>query len=60
MRDSVSWMDLVGQTITEVKHGSPELPKGQTYGVYTLKTKAGREFIVTQCMGEVNLSEVKK
>jgi hypothetical protein len=59
-RKDVQWADLKGETIVSTAWGNKELPNGQYYGVMTLCTKSGREFVVTQCMGEVQLTEVVK
>ena len=49
---------LVGETVVEVKNGSKHTPKCGSYGAYTLITKSGRELVVWNSMGEVNISEV--
>jgi len=59
-RKSVLWNSLIGETIIETKWGNQTLPNYQTYGCQTLITKSGREFVITQAMGEVQLSEVVK
>ena len=57
--NGIAWTQLTGETIVEVKFGNPLTPKLGSYGAYTLITKSGRELVVWNSMGEVNLSEVE-
>jgi hypothetical protein len=56
----VNFDALVGETIESVSYGSRYKPQLGSYGARTLKTKSGKEFIISQCLGEPILSEVKK
>lgn len=49
---------LLRETIKDVQFGSDMAPKCGSYGAYTLFTESGRELVIWNSMGEVNLSEV--
>lgn len=61
-RKSVLWNSLIGETIIETKWSNQTTSSINLleYGCQTLITKSGREFVITQAMGEVQLSEVVK
>lgn len=59
-RTPVAWAQLQGETIVETRWGNSELPRMGPYDVQTLITASRREFVVTQCMGEVQLSEIER
>ena len=54
----MSFASLVDETIVEVSSGSTLTPKCGSYGAYTIRTKSGKQFVIWQSMGEVNLSQV--
>jgi len=56
--DAVNFKELEGETITNVKYGSPHYPRAGSYGAVTITTKSGKEFVLTQGFGEVNLSKL--
>ena len=54
----LSFKELIKETVIEVKCGCELMPTCGSYGATTLNTKSGRELVVWNSMGEVNLSEV--
>lgn len=58
MMRSVAWHALEGEQVVETKSGNANTPKLGPYGATTLITKSGKQFVVWQAYGEVNLSLV--
>ena len=44
--------------ISKIKHGSQLTPSCGPYGAYTIQTEDGREYVLWQAYGEINLSQV--
>jgi hypothetical protein len=55
---AVGFHSLRGETIVNERHGNELTPNCGGYGAYTLTTESGRELVVWNSLGEVNLSEV--
>jgi hypothetical protein len=53
---------IAGETIAEMKYNVPEgwdYNKPQNiYSAFTITMKSGRVFVITQCMGEMQIDEV--
>ena len=59
-REAKCWADLEKEEIVSTHWGNPTAERLGSYGAVTLKTKSGREFVVTTCGVEPQLSEVKE
>lgn len=59
MWDAKPLATLEGRKIVKVKFGAPQTPKLGSYGAYTITTDDGKEYVIWQAMGEINLSQTK-
>ncbi len=56
---SVPFRDLETESINHVKCGSDMAQACGSYGAYTIYTASGKEYVVWNSMGEINLSLVE-
>ena len=56
----VSFDELNAETIKNSYCGNELTPTCGSYGAHTIRTVSGREFVLWNALGEVNLSEVIK